>query len=305
MHDEERLLALAARQHGLAHQKQLAESGFSRSARDHLVATGRWRRRGGHVLQAAGSPESIEQAAMLAVLDLDPVGAAISHQSAAARWGLPGFSLRPFHVTGDRVRGRNDTHYGVVHQPRLLLPDHILVLDGIPTTTPTRTVFDLAAVLRWPLQVERAMDNAIAAELTTIRQLRVMLRQLARKGRPGIRLMRALLDARGLDYVPCATNLESRFQYVAGRAGFRGFVRQVDVGDEYDWIGRVDFVDRERRVIVEVQSSRFHKALLDAARDAERIAKLRAAGWTVVEVSEHDVWHNPDNVIAALRRACA
>jgi very-short-patch-repair endonuclease len=90
---------------------------------------------------------------------------------------------------------------------------------------------------------------------------------------------------------------------VANRAGFRGFVRQVDVGDEYDWLGRVDFVDRVHKVIVEVQSSRFHSALLDAQRDAARIAALRAAGWTVVEVREHDLWHNPDIVVAQLRTA--
>src|SRR4051794_8210242 len=101
MHGEEELLALAARQHGLAHQKQAAKLGTSRSSLDHLVRTGRWRRRGPHVLQSAGAPKTSRQDAMLAVLDLNPDGAAISHQSAARSWGLPGFSGRPIHVTGD------------------------------------------------------------------------------------------------------------------------------------------------------------------------------------------------------------
>jgi very-short-patch-repair endonuclease len=302
MHDEAELHALAARQYGLAHQKQLTRIGLRRSARDHLVESGRWYRLTEHVLQIAGSPSSELQAAMLAVLDLDPYGAALSVHTAATRWGLPGFALRPFHVMGNRERGRNSEHFGVVHQPRLLLPSHVRLLDGIPTTEPTRTLFDLAGVLKWPKQTERAVDNALAMGLTSVRRLSDMLEQLACKGRPGIRLMRSLIDARRGNYVPPASGLEARFQELARRAGVWTLERQVDVGDDA-WIGRVDFVDRAHNIIVEVQSTRYHSALTDVARDAERIAALRAAGWKVVEIPEYDVWHNPERVVTVLFNA--
>jgi very-short-patch-repair endonuclease len=239
---------------------------------------------------------------MLAVLDLNPDGAAVSHHSSAARWGLAGYSLLPYHVMGDRIRGRNHDHIGIVHQPRLWLPDHILRVDNIPTVSPTLTLFHLAQVLRWPQQVERTLDNALAAGLTTVPRLERTLQRLARRGRRGISLMRRLIEARAGSYVAPATNLESRFQQLARQAGFWGFTRQVDIGDEYDWIGRVDFVDRQRKLIVEVQSLRYHSSLSDRARDVVRIAALRAAGWTVLEVHEHDLWYNPEKVISELRQ---
>jgi very-short-patch-repair endonuclease len=302
MHEQE-LLALAARQYGLAHRKQITSLGLGPSAIRHLTDTGRWHWRSGHVLQLTGAPATADQDAMLAVLDLNHEGAALSYQTSAAMWGLPGFATRPFHVVGHRMRGRNHDHLGIIHQPRLLLPDHIMTLRGIPTVSPTLTLFQLAATLRWPQQVERALDNALTSGLTSIVLMNRALKRLARRGRPGIALMRGLLDARPPGYVPTATNLEARFEHVAHRAGHWGFVRQVNVGDEYDWIGRVDFVDRDKKIIVEVQSSRFHGGLVDQLRDAQRIAALRAAGWTVIEVLEHDLWHNPDKVIAQLRAA--
>jgi hypothetical protein len=294
-------LSIAARQHGLAHEKQLAELGLTRSARHHLLASGRWIRRTGHVIQLVGAPCTPEQEAMLAVLDLGQ-HAALSHHSAASRWDIPGFSLRPFHVTGNRSRGRNAVHSAVIHQPRILLDEHILILDGIATTTPTRTMFDLAGVLH-PKRTERALESALRQRLTTIRALRKMLTQLGRKGRPGIRVMRALLDERPLDYIPTGSGLELRFLELATRAGITSLVRQIDVGDDYDWIGRVDFVDRQRRIVVEVQSDRFHGSLLDTARDAERIGKLTADGWTVIEVHERAVWYDPESVVRDLRAA--
>jgi very-short-patch-repair endonuclease len=300
---EQPILALAARQHGLAHRKQLSELGVTESALRRSVDRGRWHWRTSHVLQVAGSPPTIEQDAMLAVLDLNPDGAALCLHSAAARWGVPGFSIRPFHVMGNRVRGRNHSNIAIVHQPRLLLPEDVLTLGGIPIVSPTLTLFHLAGVLRWPQQVERALDNALAASLTSVPLLQRTLKRYARRGRAGIALMRTLIDARLDHYVPHASGMESRFDELASKCWLRDFVRQVNVGDEYDWLGRVDFVDRKRKIIVEVQSARFHSSLLDTERDKARIAALRAAGWIVVEVTEHDLWHNPEKVLTDLRAA--
>jgi very-short-patch-repair endonuclease len=300
---EPEILTLAARQHGLAHRKQLAELGVTESALRRAVQRGRWKWRTGHVLQLVGVPPTSLQDAMLAVLDLNPDGAALSHDTAAARWGLTGFDLHPFHVMGDRIRGRNDDHLGTVHQPRLLLADHVMALDGIPTVSPTLTLFHLAGVIRWPEKMSRVIDNALASGLTSVALLQRTLKRYAKRGRTGITLMRELIEEREGGYVPPASGLEWRFRDLARKCGLDGFDRQVDVGDEYDWIGRVDFIDRKRRIIVEVQSARYHGALVDVARDAARIAALRAAGWTVIEVREFDLWYNPEKVIAQLREA--
>ena len=55
--------------------------------------------------------------------------------------------------------------------------------------------------------------------------------------------------------------------------------------------------------MVEVQSDLFHSGLVDRARDRERIARLRRAGWIVVEISEHEIWYRKDQVVAKVRGA--
>jgi very-short-patch-repair endonuclease len=83
--------------------------------------------------------------------------------------------------------------------------------------------------------------------------------------------------------------------------------RQVDIGDDVSWIGRVDFRAVSVPLVVEVQSERFHASLIDTQLDATRIARLRGAGLEVVEVTDVEVWHRPqvvvDRIADGFRRA--
>lgn len=123
--------------------------------------------------------------------------------------------------------------------------------------------------------------------------------------RPEVRRLRALALARPVGYRPAGSNLERRFEWIIERAGDPSFERQVDVGDDRGWIGRVDFIDRRLRVIVEVQSARFHGGLVERERDAVRLDRLRQAGWIVVEVTDEEVWHRAPVVVARVRAARA
>jgi len=124
-----------------------------------------------------------------------------------------------------------------------------------------------------------------------------------RSGRPRLQAIRDYLDPRGPNYRPAESNLELRVNSILKQDGQKPLVHQADVGDEDEWIGRVDLLDRELRVIVEVDSELYHGSSLDRQRDAERVARLEAAGFTVVQVREHDVWHNPGVVVAQIRAA--
>lgn len=130
-----------------------------------------------------------------------------------------------------------------------------------------------------------------------------MLRDLARRGRPGIRLMREIIDERRDNWRPADSGLEFRFAELAQRAGATDLVRQVDVGDEHGWIGRVDFVDRRRRIVVETDTALHHGSLTDRRYDENRRARLRLAGWQVIVVTDFDVFHRPEMVVAMLRDA--
>jgi very-short-patch-repair endonuclease len=57
------------------------------------------------------------------------------------------------------------------------------------------------------------------------------------------------------------------------------------------------------KVVLEVQSERFHTSLIDRQLDAERLQRLAAAGWEVAEVTDVDVWHRPQSVVRAVEDA--
>ena len=117
-----------------------------------------------------------------------------------------------------------------------------------------------------------------------------------------MRVLRDILDERGDDYVPPATGLEGRFAEVIRDACLPEMDRQLDLGDDH-WCGRVDFFDRTRRLVVEVDSEKYHSALSDVRADAERAGRLERAGFTVVRVSDGQVFHRPWEVVDALRAA--
>ena len=50
-------------------------------------------------------------------------------------------------------------------------------------------------------------------------------------------------------------------------------------------------------VVVEVQSWRYHGALVDREADAVRVKQLEAAGFTVVEITDDEVWSQPWQVV--------
>lgn len=225
-------------------------------------------------------------------------GATLSHTSAAALLDLPGFTIDPLVVSIPRTRRLLD---GVRIEQSLALPErHRRVVDGIPCTSVARTLFDLCGDIR-PRRAERALDTALSRRRVTIPALWRVLIDLAVQGRKGTVLMRALLTERGGDYVPPASELEARFIELAKAQGLPVPRRQVDLGDSDSWIGRVDFVFQDAKIVVEVDSAEFHDGLLDRRSDAERDRRLKADGWTVLRFRWRDVTDRPADVARSLR----
>jgi very-short-patch-repair endonuclease len=175
----------------------------------------------------------------------------------------------------------------------------VTVLAGFPVVRPERIPFDLAATVH-PGRVERVVDDLWSRRLLTGATLHRVLGELAGRGRPGLAVMRALLQDRPPGWVPPASGLESRVASQLRRHGLPAFDRQVDVGGDV-WVGRVDFLHRPSRVVLEVQSDRYHAALSDRRADERRLAALRAAGWLVVEVLESEVWARDPTWLGRLR----
>jgi very-short-patch-repair endonuclease len=240
------IAAIAARQRGLVTTAQLADAGLGSRAVAHRVANGRLLRmhRGVYQVGPTAAPLSREMAALLACGDR----AALSHHSAAAVWGF-GHPDRLVHVTveGDTARSRRGIR---VHHTVSL---NAAVKDGLPLTTPARTLRDLKAVVT-SAELDRALEQA---------QVLGLIRENG-AGEPDFtrseaeRRLKALCKAAGLP-VP-RTNAR-----VAG------------------W--EVDAYWPAHRLIVEVDGWTFHRTRQAFERDRRKDASLQAAGYRVVRMT--------------------
>ncbi len=289
---------LAVAQHGVVSRDQLRRVGAHRQAAAGRLRSGEWAPVTTRVMRLVGVAESREQRAMAAVLDAGE-GSVLSHQSAAALWGLPGFDLHEVEISRPRTGPNRGTTLARVHHPRLLPPHHCSVRRQVPVTTLVRTVFDLAGS-EHPARAENALHSALRAGLgwDTVRD---HLKQVAQKGRPGIELMRELVERHG-GKPALGSGLEARFLRVLRRAGLPQPRRQVDLGGE-GWAGRVDFVFDDVSLVIEVNGDWHHSGVVDVRRDQERAARLAAAGFRVLPLHEQLVRKDPDEVARLVRAA--
>jgi len=298
-HDDD-LRDLAARQHNLVSRADALALGLDDVAWRRAASSGQWVRVAPRVLRVAGAAPARGESVMAAALDVG-LDARVSHSTAAAWWGLPGFRLSPVHLVRTRQTTR-PTELAHVHRIRRLEPRWCTTLEGIPIVRPEMVILQLCAT-EHPARAERALDNAWNLRLLSGRSLRSLFAEHGERGRNGIALLRQLVDARGDDYVPPASNLEARFERVVEPLPV-AFRRQVDLGDDA-WTGRVDFLAVDRPLVVEVQSERYHSALLDRTADALRVERLSDAGFVVIEVTDTELWTDGAAVRARVATAAA
>jgi hypothetical protein len=301
MNLDEALRALAATQQGLLARWQVLSMGGSKELIRHRVATGLWVKVGSRVLGLAGCPESEARDAMAAVLDAGP-GAVLSHLSAARWWGLPGYLPQPIHISTDRRPDLITAPLGEPHRIRALRDHHSTTLNGVPVVRPELLALQLCGSVH-PARAERALDRMWSMRLLSGPSTRRVLDEVAGSGVRGVTVLRALLDERGPAYAPPASGLEARFAQILRDSGREPMERQVDLGDDECWCGRVDFADRcgaPRRALMEVDSEIFHSALVDVEADRRRQVRLERAGFVVGRVTDVQVFHRPREVLAAV-----
>jgi len=269
------IAALAAEQHGVVSRKQLLAAGLGASAIGRRVDAGRLHPlyRGvyavGHRLL---SQRGRWIAATLAT------NAVLSHRSAGALWGVRPWTGR-IELTVPRGPSRRQ---GLLLHRAVLAPDETTVRDGIPVTTPARTLVDLAGVLQRH-QLQHALNEA--------ERLRLDAPHLERyPTKRGTRALRALAP-------PTHTrrDLEARFHtFLNDRRFPRPQTNVLIEGKE------VDFVWRDQRLIVELDSWEYHRTRQAFEDDRRTDRRLKAAGWTVIRVTWRDL-DDPDALEAELR----
>lgn len=261
---------------------------------------------GPRVLRHRAGVSQLGQQLLAPVLDAGP-GAVLWGYAATQWWGFGRF--RSFPVDVARRPGAMRTgHLGRIHQTATLDPDlDVVVHRDMPVARPERLLLWLAREFTarhghdvGALRLARTLDHAWRLRLLSPTRLHALADERSGKGNAGIVVLRRLLEDRPVDYRPTDSNLEARWEEVVGPLA-RAFRRQVVLGDR-DPIGRFDAVHASRPLVVEVHSEAFHTMPSDIARDAQRVDRLLAAGYSVVVFWEHDIWHDAHVVRSALRR---
>jgi hypothetical protein len=218
-------------------------------------------------------------------------GAALSHTSALAVWGVLDLR-RPVHLTVDQSVRRAGGPELVVHR-RLRFhaePPQCVVRHGLLVTDPARSLVD-----SWPLlpigDRRPLLLDAARRRLVTAPELSHALAE-----RPNVAGHRTLVQAIDLVQDGCESELEA-----LGVLGvFRHRSMPPSIGQYRlrlpDGGIRLDRAWPEVKLAVELDGARHHTSPEDRRRDLARDTALAAHGWVVLRFTYADVRRDPDAV---------
>lgn len=304
---------IAARQHGVLSVRQLAEAGVGKDGVLRRMRTGRLHRvhRGvyaaGHValsshgrwmaavLACGRARRPVDRSEDEARVDRDPRqpgvgatrtildhwGAALSHCSAARHWELLPFRDGPVDVSVSGGGGKSRRTGIRMHRSVSLLPADVTLRNGIPVTTPARTIADLRRVVSKPGR----------SGLISLWELRRAIRQADVLGLP-------IGDEENADRT--RSDLERDFLQLCRHHRLPVPEVNMRIGPHL-----VDFLWRDHRVVVETDGYDYHRGRTAFQDDRARVLDLRVRGFDVIRVAEKQVNEEPRRVAevvgAALR----
>jgi hypothetical protein len=269
---------LAARQHGNVTYDQLRGLDLSKNSIANRAKAGRLYRVHIGVYAVGRPPRTALEKASAAVLACGE-GAALSHRSALALWGLtPNWPSR-LEVTVPCDRRPKGIK---VHRARLA-EGEIRSHQGIKVTSLARTLLDCA-----PRLTDKALTRAVN---DARRKHGLRLTQLAdvadrHRNHPGSPRIRAFPTVRG---GPTRSEWEDAFPAFCRRFGLPEPVMNTYVeGFE------VDAVFVEEKLIVELDSWEFHSDRASFERDRDRDATTLAAGYGTVRITWERIHERPE-----------
>jgi hypothetical protein len=241
------------------------------------------------VLVDARVPDTRDLRCLALALVLPPHGV-ICHCSAAWAQKIDAFQPKDrFLLTPQCMvpHGTTRSRYRGVTCIQGYLPDSdIVVVNGVPMTSPARTTVDLLRKLRRPFALSVA-DAMVRAGLVTVVELERRIRRL--KGYPGIVQARDLV--RLID--PCAESPgESWLRLRLIDAGFPFPHPQLEVIDHRGRvIARIDLAYPEIKLAMEYDGAAYHSHEDDRTHDMERRDLLTdALGWRVESATKDDIF---------------
>lgn len=283
------LARIAANQHGVLSAGQLRAAGVTKHSITRRVKSGRLHRVHRGVYAVGHARLSFEGRCMAAFIACrsDPAagnpGAAVSHHSAAALWGLIPAADAPIHISLLSAGGRRRRAGITIHRPPSLCSAELTRRSGIWLTKPARTLGDLGrggdSVLH-QRAIRRALDLRLVAERDlgaepdlTRSELERMFLRLCRGHRLPLPEMNARITVRP-----------------AGPA-------RATTPRTYE----VDFLWLTDRLVVETDGFRHHGHREAFERDRARDAALQSIGFRILRFTHRQVKDSPGQVAATLR----
>jgi very-short-patch-repair endonuclease len=284
---ERGLAEIAGAQRALVHRSQLQELGITRGSFNHRIAAGSLH----HVLPSVLSvvspllePWAAETAALLYAGE----NTVLSHESAAALWGLTSNpSFVAITVIGRHVRRRPGLH---VHQVKGLDIRDVRLHQGFPVTSVARTLIDCAT----HPTIDQLLNEARALRLVTDAEIEAAMGRCP--GRKGTRALRALLLAEQ-DTGFTRSKAERILTRLVGEAELERPITNTKVeGVE------VDAYWPRRRLVVEFDGLQYHGSYRAFQRDRAKSNMLIAAGYLVLRFTWSQLTQRPMVVIATIAR---
>jgi very-short-patch-repair endonuclease len=285
---------LARRQHGVVGREQLRALGLGERAIQHRLEVGRLHRIYPAVY-AVGHRLIPKQAWLMAAVLASGPEAVLSHHSAAALWGLRGYSEGAVHVTLTR-KSTSSKQIRRHHSP--IPADERMIENGIPVTSVPRTILDLAATESLDV-VENLLREMEFRELRDRLSLPGLIERYP--GKRGVRKVRAALER--LKEEPSGrrrSKLEERFAPFLRRY-------RLPLPRFNDWIVlgskryQVDCHWPGTRQIVELDGWEGHRTRTAFREDRARDRALRVAGYSVTRLTWNQLDDEPTAIAADLR----
>lgn len=297
MATDDAALALAASQMGLITRRQAHRTGMSDRQIRTRVDRGLWQPLHPSVFLLGIAPISNEQRLLAAAL---ATSAVVSHTSAGWLAGLVDRPPSSVHVLTDRAAPHRREGI-VVHRVADLLPTERTRLRGVPATSPTRTLLDLAAVLGEEA-LRSAVHRAIRLRLTHPDRLIERFVSMRSRGKPGVVSMRRVLSELDRDVSLLDSDLEVLLVGLVRAAGLPAPAVHYPIHVR-GRVFRADLAYPEHRLVIEGDGFGVHGERDAFESDRERQNLLVLDGWRILRFTWRQIVREPAWVVTQLRAA--
>jgi very-short-patch-repair endonuclease len=273
------LSAHARAQHGVFTLQQALTSGFSRATVRRRIELRQWEELAPRVYRTALAGRADWRTRTLAVAL--STGGVACRRSALALYGLWSPPPDPEVLVARRARTATRSPQ---RSSDSLPPCDVTSVDGIPTTTPIRTLIDMGG--RLPLSMfEDVLDTAIVQRIVRVEPLEARSRELWAPRRNGCAIVLGLLEQRHPDVRRARNVWEARVLRIVRDLGLASprVNHRVEVGGKRRYL---DLAWPDAKVAVEFDGFVPHSTRRVFDDDRARQNDLVAAGWTVFRITK-------------------